>query len=397
MKILSFGHIPSWAGGKQESGLANVIYQLAKHESEIEESNVVLAATDCAVPYKIDGKLTIIGWTTIGLLSYIIKHPHRSFNSLKKLMALKKRYPFRESLLGLYLKRIFLDKTIKVVRPHILHLHGPSAIWYLDLAPSETKIVVTLHGMTGLDKNVEQSDVLYYMEHDVFHSPEVKAYFFICTQLVTLFKTTYGDNNKDNNVIFNAYDSTSFYYEEGVLPSKNPQKITLCTVASLSNLKGQFRVLRVLAGIPNRDRFQYFCIGNDSEGLASRMIEFARENSIEFYYLGKKKPDQIRWELVNADYMIMPSSSEGFGISYLEAIACGVPVILPKDIPIAGEKNLINNNNSILLENSTERAICKVLSQIDVYHFERKVVAESLKDCSWNSIAKQYISVFNTL
>ena len=29
MKILSFGHIPSAVGGRQSSGLANVIYQLA--------------------------------------------------------------------------------------------------------------------------------------------------------------------------------------------------------------------------------------------------------------------------------------------------------------------------------------------------------------------------------
>ena len=51
MRIMSFGHIPSWAGGKQESGLANVIYQLAKHGSEIPEAEVTLAATDCFVPH----------------------------------------------------------------------------------------------------------------------------------------------------------------------------------------------------------------------------------------------------------------------------------------------------------------------------------------------------------
>ena len=31
MNILSFGHIPSSVGGRQSSGLANVIYQLAYH------------------------------------------------------------------------------------------------------------------------------------------------------------------------------------------------------------------------------------------------------------------------------------------------------------------------------------------------------------------------------
>lgn len=34
MKVLSFGHIPAWAGGRQSSGLANVIYQLAKNMAD---------------------------------------------------------------------------------------------------------------------------------------------------------------------------------------------------------------------------------------------------------------------------------------------------------------------------------------------------------------------------
>ena len=290
-----------------------------------------------------------------------------------------------------------MDKTIRNLNPQVLHLHGTSAAWYLDLVPNNVKVTVTFHGMSGLDHNVAQYDVLFKMEHDVFHSAKVKMCFFICTQLVNLFKTTYGDNNKANRVIFNAYDNTRFYLEEGVPQSINKQKITLCTVASLSDLKGQLRVLKSLSVIPNRNKFNYFCIGDDSEGISRKMIEFASKNNIIFNYLGKKNPDQIRKELVNADYMIMPSSSEGFGLSYLEAIACGVPVILPKDLPIAVEKNLINEDNSILLDDSTENAICKVLSQIENYHFDPKVVARSLKDCSWDNIVRQYISAFNFL
>lgn len=35
MKILSFGYIPSNFGGRQSSGLANVIYQLAYHVAKL--------------------------------------------------------------------------------------------------------------------------------------------------------------------------------------------------------------------------------------------------------------------------------------------------------------------------------------------------------------------------
>ena len=108
-------------------------------------------------------------------------------------------------------------------------------------------------------------------------------------------------------------------------------------------------------------------------------------------------PDEIRVQLSGADYMIMPSSSEGFGISYLEAIACGVPVILPKNLPIAQEKALINENNSILLEDCSFMSIAKVLSHLEEYSFNKSDVASTVSSLSWNEIAKQYFNAFNEL
>lgn len=402
---MSFGHIPSWAGGRQESGLANVIYQLAKHGSEIPDAEVTLAATDCFVPFRKDGMLTIVGWTRNGLVGYIAKHPIRAVSSLFTLKGLKKRYPISERFVGLYLKRIFMEKTLRSVHPQVLHLHGTSAAWYLDLVPSDVKIAVTFHGMIGLDQNVTQHEVLFQMEHDVFHTSRVSEFFFICTQLVSSFKEAYGDNGKKNQVIFNSYDNTQFYLEkDDAIPLRYGKEVgvrngvtTLCTVASLSDLKGQLRVLSGLTLLPDRKYFKYFCIGGDSNGLAQKLTDYAKEHGIDFEYKGKMKPDDIRNELYRADYMIMPSSSEGFGLTYLEAIACGVPVILPKDIPISEEKELINEKNSILLDNCSPEAIARVLSHIEDWQFEHKDVAASLKGFSWDEIAGQYVEAYKQL
>lgn len=400
MKIMSFGHIPSWAGGRQESGLANVIYQLAKHESEITE--VILAATDYFKPLRKDGKLTIVGWTKSGLLGYIVKHPIRAYRSFITLRNLKKRYPINERFFGLYLKRIFMEKTLHITHPQVLHLHGTNAAWYLDLVPNDVKAVVTFHGMIGLDHNVSQHKVLFKMEHDVFHSMQVSEVFFICTKLVSSFIETYGDNGKKNLVIFNSYDSTQFYFEKdcAITIQSNRERTgvtTLCTVASLSDLKGQLRVLSGLTLLSDRKKFKYFCIGGDSNGIAQMLTAFALENGIDFEYKGKMKPVEIRKELYCADYMIMPSSSEGFGLSYLESIGCGVPVILPRNIPIAAEKELINERNSILLDDCSAESIAKVLDNIEKWKFNREDVARSISGFSWDEMARQYVSAFEKL
>lgn len=396
MIIMVFGHIPTWAGGRQESGLANVIYQLAKHGSGVEKTDIYLAATDCYVPKRIDEELTVLGWTKCSLLEYIVKHPVRAMKICMRLLELKRRYPLKERWLGLYLKSVFLDKTIAEVNPQVLHFHGSDAAWYLDLVPEAIKVVVTFHGMNGLDKNIEQYNIRYNMEKEVFLSKRVNETFFICTQLVEMFKKSYGNNGKRNQVIFNSFDNNKFYYNDKLGGYTNGV-VTLCTVASLSELKGQMRVLSALSEIPDKEKFIYFCIGSDSIGLSKTMKEFAKEHNIKFEYRGKMKPDEIRNNLYNASYMIMPSSSEGFGLSYLEAIACGVPVIMPKTIPIAKEKELINSANSILLEDSSVESIRQVLIHICNNHFDRRKVANSIKNLTWDEVSRQYIYAFHQL
>lgn len=405
MRVLSFGHIPSWAGGKQESGLANVIYQLAKYESFIHNVEVYLAATDSCVPNRYDGDLCIIGWTKRGLLWSIISHPCLFVNNICVLRKLKKQYPLSESFVRLLFKRMFLIKSIRKVTPSIIHLHGTAAIWYLDLIPASVKVALTFHGMTGLDENIQDYKILFEMERDAFHSRKVDGVFFICTQLVDSFVKAYGANGKNNTVIFNSYDQAQFYFEKNELSfslsksgeTVHSRAITLCTVASLSDLKGQFRVLSGLKDVSDRKRFKYICIGGDSDSYSEVLTKYAEENDIPYQYLGEMPPGQIRKYLMGADYMIMPSSSEGFGLTYLEAIACGVPVILPKYLPIAQEKELINDKNSIMLENCSSEAITKVLNNIDNYSFNRESVAETISAFSWADAASQYIKAYNRL
>lgn len=392
MKVLSFGHIPSWAGGRQESGLANVIYQLAFHIAQNGGVDMTLAATDVYQEREKIDELILLGWNKYIIIKYALSRPLLIIKALSLSLYYSIRYRGVVSVLGYAMKMLFLSYAIERIEPDIIHLHGITAWLYYEMIPHNIKILVTIHGTCGDDKNLLHYSRLRKVEKHFCRNNRTNKIVFISQRIQQNFLRLYGEIVPQSNIILNAYDSSKFYY---IKPNNN-KEITLCTIASLSDLKGQMRVLEGIA--KSKKQLKYICIGSDGNCLSSKLVAFAKDNQIDFVYYGKKKPEEIRELLADSDYMIMPSSSEGFGLAYLEAMACGVPVILPKDLPIVKENGIIlPGDNAILLEDSSSDSICHCLLSLDFYKFDRKKVANTMSIFSWDKIAEQYVNMINTL
>lgn len=392
MKVLSFGHIPSWAGGLQNSGLANVIYQLAKNMAASEDVEMTMAATDVFIPLMQDGHLSISGWSKGLLIRYALIHPLTSTKWLYHVYKAKCIYGPVISIPGFFFKGLHLSRTIHIVKPDAVHLHGMAACVYEHAVPKNVKIVVTVHGIVGEDKTIPYQLYRYKMERDTCHSNRYSLMGFIAEKLIEDFRQCYGHINSPCRAILNAYDAKAFNY---IAPIDH-RKLTLATVASFSDNKGQRRVIEGIAksGI----KAKYICIGNAAEEDLRDYAHEADINNVDFDYRGKQSPSDIRKILAEADYMILPSSTEGFGLVYLEAIACGVPVIVPKHLPIVQEKGIIQPGvNALLLEDSSSDAIAKLLPTLKDYHFDHKNVANTIVDYSWENIAKEYIECFKEI
>ena len=108
MKILSFGHIPSAVGGRQSSGLANVIYQLAYHVAKQDGVEMTMVATDVFVPELHKGALTILGWTKGMLMKHALKHPCTVAKILVNTLSCKGQYSLLVSVPGCFSRACFL-------------------------------------------------------------------------------------------------------------------------------------------------------------------------------------------------------------------------------------------------------------------------------------------------
>jgi phosphatidyl-myo-inositol dimannoside synthase len=88
---------------------------------------------------------------------------------------------------------------------------------------------------------------------------------------------------------------------------------------------------RVIAAIPDLVRrgldVVYVIVGKGDD--RARLEEIARENGVagRVRFLGGLDQQRLVAAYRMADLFVMPSTREGFGIAYLEAMACGTPVL----------------------------------------------------------------------
>jgi len=130
--------------------------------------------------------------------------------------------------------------------------------------------------------------------------------------------------------------------------------ITLGRLAAEERYKGIDEVLQILPSlaqaVPN---IAYLVVGDGSD--RARLEQKARQLGLEerVIFAGRiseeEKPDHYRL----ADAYVMPSSGEGFGIVFLEALACGIPVIGSK---IDGSRDALLDGRLGILVNPTDAA-----------------------------------------
>jgi len=105
---------------------------------------------------------------------------------------------------------------------------------------------------------------------------------------------------------------------------------TLTRLNSKEGYKGYDKVLRVLPSLLEKGiNLKYIIAGKADEPEAARINQLLTEMNLQRHVImtGYIADEEVTDHLLLADLFVMPSKGEGFGIVYIEAMACGLPVI----------------------------------------------------------------------
>lgn len=388
--VLAFGHIPKHLGGRQQQGLAAVMWETASHMADAQGGlDVVFCATDVNASSTVIDGVRVIGWTVVSLLWGVAVRPVRFAERLFRMIGLCRKYSL--PLLRTTFKVLLLEHAIARVKPDVLHLHGCEAAVYLEAGVFRAdKTIVTLHGVHGPTggRNL-------FLREEALNRIKLRFLVFVTNQIATEWRATYGQADTRAVVIANAFDRRAFFLEEEGSGQKGGVKdlYHLVSVGSIGDHKGQPQIIEGLIrhnASGAKFEIDYSMIGRGKPALVEDLLKRAAAAGIRVRHTPYLSPPQIRAQLRDADYMILASAKEGFGLVFLESIACGVPVVLPKNLPICGEPGIISDANAVLLESSSVGAILAFLVDLPSHTFLGKNVASSLPAYSWDTVGAQY-------
>lgn len=275
--------------------------------------------------------------------------------------------------------------------PHAVSAYLAKQVW--SKSGKKIKFITTLHG-TDITLMGLEPTFMPLVKFSIEESDGVTAVSrFLKEKTLTNFNL-----EKEVEVIYNFIDIDKY---KPVNEKSFKKHVASCgekVLIHTSNFRTVKRVtdtIRILEKVKKEMPTKLVLIGDGPD--RSECERFARELDLhkDVIFLGKQ--DAIEEILTSADLFLMPSQSESFGLSALEAMACGIPVI---STSVGGLPELIIHNQTGYIaeigdiDRMAKYAIELLTNEKKYKSFARYSRERAVNNFDKNLILPQYINYY---
>jgi glycosyltransferase involved in cell wall biosynthesis len=275
----------------------------------------------------------------------------------------------------------------------IIHCHD----WITMRAGMEIKritgkpLIVTIHS-TEYDRTANIYPLSEIVEIEKRGIREADLVITVSKQMKQQLIERYGADERKIRVIYNGIDISKYFG----LTNKERKNIVLF-LGRLTNQKGPWFFLHTAKKVLEKKENVLFVVAGQGEKLPE-LIKQSVELGIADHVLftGYLTEEEVNYAYAKADVYVMPSVAEPFGITALEAIASGTPVIISKNAGVAEE---IKHCFKVDFWDTNEMAN-KILGILDypvLGECMRKNGYSEIKKFGWERTADQTIDVYRCL
>jgi len=294
------------------------------------------------------------------------------------------------SQLSTIIKRYGID----VIHSHYALPHAVSALLARDISGKPVKCVTTLHGtditvigahpsMTDITRYaIEKSDVVTAVSNSLVKDTEKKL------------RITPGKIKTVYNFINPRYFNPSL---RPIDCEGREDKTVILHISNLRAVKRPLDVIKIFHAIYKTiDRPMELRIVGEGP-LQYDMEVLVEKLGIERHVRFMGVRSDIGVIIACSNLLLLPSQEESFGLSALEAMACGVPVVASR---VGGLPEVIDDGRSGLLFSvgNTDEAAEKAVKILNDPHMYNSIRQEALKDTEqkfgMNKIVNQYEALY---
>jgi glycosyltransferase involved in cell wall biosynthesis len=165
----------------------------------------------------------------------------------------------------------------------------------------------------------------------------------------------------------------------------------LASVGALIPRKGQALVIRALAGLPEA---RLVLVGNGEDAADLRGLAAREGVAGRVHFLGSLDHTLLPVVLSAADAMVLPSVSEGLANAWVEALACGCPLVI-SDAGGAGELMTTRDAGRIVARDPV--AIADAVKALLSAPPDRDAVAATVERFSWPAHAAALDEIYSAV
>lgn len=283
---------------------------------------------------------------------------------------------------------ILHKKNIEFIRRRwgevsLIHAHvaTPAGITAMKLSESlDIPYIVTERRLASIEKICKIKNKVFFDLREVFE----KSASIICVseRQRSVIEKYFGFDDKVI-IIPNFTDAKNINY----IPNeyRNDKKcfnfVTLCGMDKYKGVEFLLRAVKQWAPGPENVNF---LMGGDGKDL-NNFKNLASELGVESYFewKGTISRQNVGSFLTQGDVFVLPSLSESFGIVFIEALACGIPLIGTK---CGGPEEIISSSTGILVEPGNSLELAKGL----------KFMYENKETYSSNRIREEFKNKFSS-
>ena len=192
---------------------------------------------------------------------------------------------------------------------------------------------------------------------------------------------------------FRPFDHTQLRTQIGreigfALPDNAP---LLVSVGALIARKGHDIAI---AALPRIEGARLVIVGKGDDEAHLRELANDLGLSDRVHFAGSIDHDLLPLILSAADVMVLPTNNEGLANAWVEALACGTPVVT---CDVGGARELITNDTAGRLVERTPEAVAEGVNSILNNPPMRRAVAELVERFSWDNNAAELAAHYDRL